>query len=510
MAFQEIVQLIGIAAAFPVLLLVGFILFAPVGVYEGGELPASLLFLLKRELRLRVEDRTEELSQKTLERLARIIKTYETSADTAQAGDLRGFDAAMIALTDNTVDSAFLAQRRDQLQLLVQERLRERCRETSLATDLIRRWQYWVMLEKTRLYRAAVQDVGIKAFRHFMRTVGQCMTDAGAFGIIIGVLIWGLSLSRPDDNPMFLVYLGNSGALGAFIGLAYALTLLARKAWRQYMATIPTDERDGWRRSGIVLLAFMFGMGPLLYFGLLQEVPTWMDQLLRPLLEREGVSDVLMILYLVGIGSFFLLGARAALRNWRTPGILTRPQRLEQLSTAILGMVLAVVFMGILGFWLAGDRPTQSRYLMWWGYLILTALLSAAGVEAMAGLTRNREHRSRTRMFKELGLQPKQFRPIWLIVVMWFLATLLAVPVTALIITLILVLGPGMAEDGEIPTWVLPVLACVQGLVAAGGISHFFLAKRRRRLEERRLIAEYRRLLWANPSGANNSAPSQP
>jgi hypothetical protein len=215
----------------------------------------------------------------------------------------------------------------------------------------------------------------------------------------------------------------------------------------------------------------------------------------------------LMGLFLAGICGFFVLGARAALINWRASGVLTGPQRLEQLSTAIIGLMLAIVFIGILGFWLAGDRPTQPRYLLWWAYLILTALLIAGVVEAVAGLTRYRERRSRMRMFEELGLQPKRLRPIWLIVVVWSLATLLAVPVTALVTSfLILVVDPSLVEEGEMPSWIIPVLACVQGLVAVGGISHFLLAKRRRRQEDQRLIAEYRRLLWAEESNKEGNS----
>jgi hypothetical protein len=494
MAFQEIVQLIGITAAFPVLLLVGFIVLAPVGVYEGGQLPAELLALLKRELRLRIKDQTEELSRKTLERLGRIMKAYERSVANAEEEDLRGFDAVMAGFTDNAVDPAFLAQRRTQLQQLLVEQLKKRSRETAPAADLIKRWQYWVMREKIWLYWVAVQDVGVKAFRHFMRTVGRCMTDAGALGIIAGVLIWGLSLSKPYDKPKFLIYLGNSAALGAFIGLAYAVTVLASKAWKQYIATVPTEERRGWRRSGSVLLAFMFSMGPILYFGLLRKIPTWMDRLFQPLLDSVVTRDVLIVLFLLGMGVFFLVRSRDALRNWRTPGILSRPQRLEELSFAIVGIASALLVIGPLGFWLVGDRPIKSGYLIWWGSLIFAALLFAAGIEAMAWFVRYRERRSRMRMFEELGLQPKRFRPIWLIVLMWSIGFFLALPITA---WLILVFDPGLAEQGEIPNSALLIFVCVLALVVTGGIVHLFLAKRRRKLEDQRLIAEYRNLLWA-------------
>jgi hypothetical protein len=330
-AFQDIVQPIGVIAVFPALLLIAFIVFAPVGVYDGGELPAELLALLEREVRIRVLD-PDELSPRTLQRLGRTIESYEKSIRNTKAEGLRSFDTLVVGFTDNAVDLAFLAQRRGQLQLLVLERLRERCRETTLATDLIWGWRRWTILAKARLYRSAVQDVGIKAFQHFLRTVGQCMTDMAAIGLIVGVLIWEVSALLLEKKPVFLLYIANSTALGAFIGLAYAIIILTKRAWKQHLASIPTDKRRAWHRAGILALAVFFAMGQVYYFGLQRKLLVHMDRLLRPLSNSQIATDVFAVLFLAGSGGYFAYRAWGALKNWRTPGIRTFTQRLKELS----------------------------------------------------------------------------------------------------------------------------------------------------------------------------------
>jgi len=485
------VQLIGIIAVFPVLLLIAFIVVAPVGAYEGGELPAELLALLKREVRIRVLD-PNDLSPRTLQRLGRTIESYEKSIRNSNAEGLRSFDIVVAGFTDNAVDLAFLAQRRGQLQLLALERLRQRCRETTLATDLIRRWRRWVMLEKAWLYRIAVQDVGIKAFQHFLRTVGQCMTDMAAIGLIVGVLIWEVSASLLEKKPAFLLYIANSTAVGAFIGLAYAITILTTRAWKQYMASIPTNERKGWRRSGILALAVFFGMGLVYYLSLQRKLRVQVDRLLRPLPNSQIATDIFAVLLFAGSGGYFAYRAWGALKNWRTPGVLTFPQRLRELTVAILGVASSITFLGLLGFWLVRDRVEQPSYFIWWLSLVISAaILSAGVVEAIAGMARHRERRSRMRALAALGLHPKRFWPIWLIVVAWFVGTCGASMIT---VVLIAILSPKLTDEGQISTAILIGMGCVPALGAIGGTVHVRFAKRRRELEDRRLIAEYSKL----------------
>jgi hypothetical protein len=222
-ALHDVVQLIGIATVPPVLVLSGFIILGSVGVYENGWLPAEQLNLLRQEIGRRLDDKTEELSSKALKRLERILKLYAKSMANAQEENLGGFDAAMAAFTDNTVDANLIAQRRDELHQVVIESLKERCRGTALATDIINRWQYWTFLEKTWLRLVAVQDIGVRVFRYFMRTVGERMAEAGVLGLLIGLLAWGISLPGSGRKPDLLSYAGNSGTLGAFIGLGIAM-----------------------------------------------------------------------------------------------------------------------------------------------------------------------------------------------------------------------------------------------------------------------------------------------
>jgi hypothetical protein len=218
-----------------------------------------------------------------------------------------------------------------------------------------------------------------------------------------------------------------------------------------------------------------------------------MDRLLRPLADKKDAPDIFTIIFLGGAGGFFLLRAWRALENWRTPGILSRPQRMEQLSFSILEVVVATYLLGILGFWLADSRPTESRFAIWWIYLLALALLAAGGVEVIASLTRYRERRSRMRAFREAGLRPKRFVPMAFIIAMWLMGIFVAVPLTGL---LILVLNPRAVGQGEIPSWAIPAAAGAQFLVLSAGIIHYVIARRRRRVDEKRLIAEYRSLLW--------------
>jgi hypothetical protein len=488
---------IGIAVVFPVLLLALFMLFAPWGAYQGGQLHAELLDLLIQEVRLRRQDQTEDLSEKTLGRLDETIRIYRDSIADAQGENLPAFDAAVAAFSGDAVDPAFLAQRRSDFQGLALERLRKRCQRTLLATDIIKRWRYWVMFEKARLCRLAIEDVGFKAFQYFLRKAAQRVTNAGVLGLVGGVLIWWLLTANPGKKPQFLIYLGNSTALGAFIGLAYTVTASTARAWRQHVAVLPVGEPERRRLSWVIALVLLFSLGPVLYFDLIRKFVIWLAALIPPLWNSQDVISFLVPLYIVAAVGIFMLQIWGALKNWRSSALLTFPQRLDELSFAMLGITLLGTFAVLVGFRLVGGGNVEERFLQWWLFLALAGFLCAGGVAVMAGLARFHERRSRWRRFREIGLQPKRFWPIWLIGTIWFVGTQVALITTALLIA---VLNPELTKQNEIPSWVTVTIACVMALCAIGATIHIVIARRRRKREDQRLVKEYRRRLWERGS----------
>lgn len=229
--FRTAVQIIGVAAAGPVVGLLCTMVYLAMRTYRFTRLRLLLLRVVHDDLVLILKYRAY-LEEHERDDAARALKAIRSVLRTADVPSLAKDEAnaerlALILLADvhdRNVLVGIPGQRGKAFARCI-ENLSGKVSRSSPRV-VARLYGFWIALEQVRLAAHAFRQVGMPTSGLILRRAGEDVTAGTTIGLVVSILVWLVGSRYQGD---FYNYIGGGATLGAFLGLARTASSFTRK-----------------------------------------------------------------------------------------------------------------------------------------------------------------------------------------------------------------------------------------------------------------------------------------